>query len=247
LELGIKENIDRLKIIERKLRETICEGGPGSDHYNDLFNNFTSQLQTITNDFNDQISALKKKIPSLPISSENVNYIDFYNNTTKLKNTAFDFSKQLTYLTSVVCQCDNISSNFTTHLNSMESTFNTKISTLENTISSLPKFPLSANDMNYVDVNYTSKNLETHLKSVYSQLNDITTLLSNITSYYNGKISRISSSLYQCTDLLSEITNQTNTTTNTFNDQISALKNIIPTLPLSAAQVNYTKTDESIV
>jgi hypothetical protein len=62
LELGIKENIDRLKIIEIKLNKLICEGGClESGQYNDLSNNFTSQLQTITNDFNDQISALEKK------------------------------------------------------------------------------------------------------------------------------------------------------------------------------------------
>jgi hypothetical protein len=85
LELGIKENIDRLKIIETKLNKLINEGcGLGSNQYNDLNNNFTSRLQNITNEFNDQISTLEKKIPSLPISSENVNYTDFYNNTTKL-------------------------------------------------------------------------------------------------------------------------------------------------------------------
>jgi hypothetical protein len=85
LELGIKENIDKLKIIETKLNKLINEGcGLGSNQYNDLNNNFTSQLQTITNEFNDQISALQNKILSLPISSENVNYTYFYNNTTKL-------------------------------------------------------------------------------------------------------------------------------------------------------------------
>jgi septation ring formation regulator EzrA len=59
---------------------------------------------------------------------------------------------------------------------------------LENAISSLPKFPLSANDMNYVDGSSITKNLETHLKSIDSQLNDIPTLLSNMTFVFNGKI-----------------------------------------------------------
>jgi hypothetical protein len=85
LELGIKENIDRLKIIEMKLNKLINEGGGlGSNQYNDLNNNFTGQLQTLTTEFNNQITALEKKIPSLPISSDNVNYTDFYNNKTKL-------------------------------------------------------------------------------------------------------------------------------------------------------------------
>jgi hypothetical protein len=46
LSIGIttieKENIDRLKIIGRKLNQ-----------YNDLFNNFINQQQTITDDFNN--------------------------------------------------------------------------------------------------------------------------------------------------------------------------------------------------
>jgi hypothetical protein len=85
LELGIKENIDRLKIIETKLIKLINEGGGlGSNQYNDLNNNFTGQLQNITKKFNNQISTLEKKIPLLPISSDNVNYTDFYNNTTEL-------------------------------------------------------------------------------------------------------------------------------------------------------------------
>jgi monomeric isocitrate dehydrogenase len=43
-----------------------CEGCPVSDQYNDLFNNFTNQLQTITDDFNNQISTLQNSITSLP-------------------------------------------------------------------------------------------------------------------------------------------------------------------------------------
>jgi septation ring formation regulator EzrA len=101
--------------------------------------------------------------------------------------------------------------------------------------------------MNYVDINNTSKNLERHLKFVDSQLNNIPTLLSSITSDYNGKISKINSSACQCTDISSEITNQINTVTKTFNNQISALENIIPRLPINAANVNYTKLDESTV
>jgi hypothetical protein len=54
-----------LKIIERKLSEMTCEGRPGLDQYNDLFNNFTNQLQTITDDYNNQISALQNSITSL--------------------------------------------------------------------------------------------------------------------------------------------------------------------------------------
>jgi hypothetical protein len=73
LELGIKENIDRLKIIETKLNKLINEGGGlGSNQYNELNNNFTSQLTNITNEFNNQISTLEKKIPLLPISSDNL-------------------------------------------------------------------------------------------------------------------------------------------------------------------------------
>jgi hypothetical protein len=81
----------------------------------------------------------------------------------QLDNISIDLNNQITNLTTVVSQYDNISTNFTTKLNSIESTFNIKISTFENTISSLPKFPLSANDMNYVDVSNTTKNLEMHL------------------------------------------------------------------------------------
>jgi hypothetical protein len=44
----------------------------------------------------------------------------------------------------------------------------------------------------------------------------------------------------------SEITDQINTATNTINDKISALENIIPTLPLTGTQVIYTN-DDSVV
>jgi hypothetical protein len=85
LELGIKENIDRLKNIQTKLNKLIIDGGGlGSNQYNELNNNFTSQIQNITTEFKNQIATLEKKIPSLPISSDNVNYTDFYNNTTEL-------------------------------------------------------------------------------------------------------------------------------------------------------------------
>jgi hypothetical protein len=76
--------------------------------------------------------------------------------------------------------------------------------------------------------------LETHLKSVHNQLNGISTLLSNITSDYNSKISNIKS-LCQCTDISSEIANK-----------ISALENKIPSLPLSPTNVNY-RNDSSII
>jgi septation ring formation regulator EzrA len=122
-----------LKIIERKIREITYEGSPGSDQYNDLFNNFTGQLQTITDDFNNQISGLRNIITSLStytFSANNLNYVNASNITknlythlktldqqvdstaTLLKNTVIDVSKQLTYLTSVVCQCNNILINF---------------------------------------------------------------------------------------------------------------------------------------
>jgi hypothetical protein len=44
----------------------------------------------------------------------------------------------------------------------------------------------------------------------------------------------------------SEITNKINTATSTFNDQISSLKNKIPTLPINTTDVNY-KNDISVV
>jgi hypothetical protein len=44
----------------------------------------------------------------------------------------------------------------------------------------------------------------------------------------------------------SEITNQINTATNTFNDQISTLESNIPKLPLTGTQVNYTNTDNVV-
>jgi septation ring formation regulator EzrA len=177
LELGIRittveeENIDRQKIIERKLSEITCECGSGSDQYNDLFNNFTGQLQTLTDDFNNQISALQNSITSLqtyPFSANNVNYVDTSNITknlqtylksvdskfnyipTLLENISIEFNRQITNLTTSVCECDNISTNFTINLNSIESIFNTKISTLENIISTLTKFHLSANAVVYI-------------------------------------------------------------------------------------------------
>jgi septation ring formation regulator EzrA len=237
-----------------------CEGGPGSDQYNDLFNNFTGQLQTITDDFNNQISGLRNDIsllPRYPFSANNVNYVDASNATknlqtylksvdsqlnsipAQLENISIDLNNQIANLTTSVCRCDNIFINFTNKLNTLESTFNSKISTLEDAISLLPKFPLFANDMNYVDVSSTTKNLQTHLKFVDSQLNNIPTLLSSISSDYNGKISNINTSC-QCTDMSSEITNQINTTSSTFSNQISALENKIPTLPIFATNVNYT-------
>jgi hypothetical protein len=39
------------------------------------------RLQTITDEINDQMSALENQILTLPISSENVYYTDFQNNT----------------------------------------------------------------------------------------------------------------------------------------------------------------------
>jgi hypothetical protein len=63
-----------------------CEGRPGSDQNNDLFNNFTSQLQTLTDDFNNQISGLRNDIslfPRYPFSANNINYVDA-SNTTKI-------------------------------------------------------------------------------------------------------------------------------------------------------------------
>jgi hypothetical protein len=42
------------------------------------------RLQTISDEINDQISALENQIPTLPISSENVYYTDFKNNTKML-------------------------------------------------------------------------------------------------------------------------------------------------------------------
>jgi hypothetical protein len=85
LELGIKENISRLKIIDTKLNKLICEGGGlGSGQYNDLFSNFTDQLQTITDNFNNQISGLRNTISILPtylLSANNVNYVDSSNTT----------------------------------------------------------------------------------------------------------------------------------------------------------------------
>jgi hypothetical protein len=119
----------------------------------------------------------------------------------------------MTDLTTIVSKYDNISINFTTQLNSITSKFNNKIANLEKLISTLPTFPLSVNDMNYIDVN--------------NQFNDIPTLLPNISSDYNSKISKIKS-LYQCTDMSSEIDNQ-----------ISALENKIPLLAISATQINY--------
>jgi hypothetical protein len=42
------------------------------------------RLQTITDEINDQMSALKNQIPTLPISSENIYYTDMQNNTKML-------------------------------------------------------------------------------------------------------------------------------------------------------------------
>jgi septation ring formation regulator EzrA len=157
LELGIrittveKENIDRLKIIERKLKEMTCEDGTGSDQYNVLFNNFTGQLQTITDNFNNQISGLRNDIsllPRYPFSANNVNYVDASNVTknlqtylksvdsqlnsipTQFENISIEFNRQITNLTTSVCECDNISTDFTNKLSALESAFNIKISKL---------------------------------------------------------------------------------------------------------------------
>jgi predicted component of viral defense system (DUF524 family) len=119
LELDIKENIGRLKIIEIKLNKLICEGGGlGSGQYNDLLEDFTNQLQTITDDFNNQISGLSNSITSLPtypFSSNNVNYVDANNTTKNLQAYLNNIDSQLSYipnqitnLTNLVCQCDNI-------------------------------------------------------------------------------------------------------------------------------------------
>jgi hypothetical protein len=42
--------------------------------------------------------------------------------------------------------------------------FNTKIITLKKLISSVPTFPLSVKDINYIDVNNTTKNLKANLQ-----------------------------------------------------------------------------------
>jgi septation ring formation regulator EzrA len=118
---------------------------------NDLFNNFTSQLQTVADDFNNQISGLRNDIsllPRYPFSANNINYVDASNVTknlqtclksvdsqlnyipTQLENISIDFNKQITNLTTSVCECDNISTNFTNKLDTLESTFNNKTSTL---------------------------------------------------------------------------------------------------------------------
>jgi hypothetical protein len=47
-----------------------------SDQYNNLFNNFTNQLQSISDDFNNQLATLKNTTTSLhtyPLSANIVN------------------------------------------------------------------------------------------------------------------------------------------------------------------------------
>jgi flagellar capping protein FliD len=119
-----------------------------SDQYNELFNNFTNQIQIITDNFNNQISGLRNSItllPTYPFSANNVNYVDISNTTknletylksvnsqlnnisTQFENISIDFYKQITDLTTVVGQYDNISINFITQLNTLSSKFNNKI------------------------------------------------------------------------------------------------------------------------
>jgi septation ring formation regulator EzrA len=135
-------------------------------------------------------------LPTFPLSANNVNYVDASNTTKNLQTYLKSVGSQVN---SIPTHLENISIdfykqiNFTTQLNSISSMFNNKIGNLEKLISSLSTFPLSSNDMNYIDISNATKNLETHLKSVDIQLNDIPILLSNIKLDYNDKISNIKS------------------------------------------------------
>jgi hypothetical protein len=76
---------------------------------------------------------------------------------TQLENISIDLYKLITNLTTIVSQYDNISSNFTTQLNSIALTFNNKLTTLKKLISSFHVFSLSADNMNYININNTAK------------------------------------------------------------------------------------------
>jgi hypothetical protein len=183
LKLGIKENIDRLKITETKLNKLINEGcGLGSNQYNDLNNNFTNQLQNITNEFNNQISTLENKIPSLPISSDNDNYTDFYNNTTKLdfylKNVDVFRPQALWILNNLredikklkeVAPSDPIILPITAaHVNFTQ--LDESIVPLSSYLNDVVTLPINASNVNYTKSDLTTVSLTTYINGV---VNDI--------------------------------------------------------------------------
>jgi hypothetical protein len=107
------------------------------------------QLQTITDEINDQMSALENQIPSLPISSENVYYTDMQKNT-KMLNI---------YLNHIDL--------FKEQMLSILQNINKDIKNLQDTpVSDSIALPISAADVNYTKPDENTVPLDTFLEDI---------------------------------------------------------------------------------